>query len=68
MAISLTLVAIHLAAVPFTGSSVNPARSFGPAVIGGDAPDLWVYIVAPLVGAVIGWALYKLFETEEAAA
>ena len=65
MAISLTLVAIHLAAIPFTGSSVNPARSLGPAVIGGDGPDLWVYIVAPLVGAVIGWALYKLFDTEE---
>jgi glycerol uptake facilitator-like aquaporin len=30
-------------------------------VIGNDAPDLWMYIVAPLVGAVIGWALYRLF-------
>ena len=67
LAISLTLVAIHLAAIPFTGSSVNPARSFGPAVIGGDGPDLWIYIVAPLVGAVIGWALYRLFKVDEAA-
>lgn len=67
-AMSLTLAAIHLAAFPFTGSSVNPARSFGPAVIGGDGPDLWIYIVAPLVGAVVGWALYRLFKSEEAAA
>ena len=67
MAISLTLVAVHLAAIPFTGSSVNPARSFGPAVIGGDGPDLWVYIVAPLVGAVVAWALYKLFHGDEVA-
>lgn len=68
MAISLTLVAIHLAAIPFTGSSVNPARSFGPGVIGNNAPDLWLYIVAPLVGAVIGWALYRLFQSDEATA
>lgn len=61
VAISLTYVAVHLAAIPFTGSSVNPARSFAPGVIGNDAPDLWVYIVAPLVGAVIGWGLYRLF-------
>ncbi len=65
MAISLTYVAIHLAAIPITGASVNPARSLGPAVIGNDAPDLWVYLVAPLVGAVVGWALYRLFRSDE---
>jgi aquaporin Z len=64
LAISLTLVAIHLAAIPFTGASVNPARSFAPAVIGNDAPDLWVYILAPLVGAVVGWALFRLFHAD----
>ncbi len=65
VASSLTLVAIHLAAIPFTGSSVNPARSLGPAVIGGEGSDLWVYIVAPLVGAVVGWVLYYLFKSDE---
>jgi aquaporin Z len=64
VAISLTLTAIHLALIPFTGSSVNPARSLAPGVIGNNAPDLWVYLVAPLVGAVIGWALYRLFHAD----
>ena len=67
MAISLTLAAMYLAAIPFTGGSVNPARSFAPAVIGNDAPDLWVYIVAPLVGAVLGWALFRLFHADAVA-
>ncbi len=63
LAIPLTLVAIHLAAVPFTGSSVNPARSIAPALVGGDLSHLWVYIVAPVVGAVIGWAVWEGFES-----
>ena len=61
LAIPLTLVAIHLVAVPFTGSSVNPARSIGPAIIGGDLAHLWVYIVGPSVGAVIAWAVWMPF-------
>jgi len=63
-AIPLTLMVIHFALVPFTGSSVNPARSIASAVVGGDITSLWVYIVGPVVGAVIGWAIYR-FATGE---
>lgn len=61
-AIALTLVGVHLAGIPFSGSSVNPARSFGPAVVGGEiGSGLWVYLYAPLIGAVVAFALYRLF-------
>ncbi|MGH8944860.1 MAG: MIP/aquaporin family protein [Acidimicrobiia bacterium] len=63
-AISLTLVAVHLAGIPFSGSSVNPARSFGPAVVGADVGQLAVYIYAPLIGALLAWGLYRLFPVE----
>ena len=63
-AIPLTLMVIHFAIVPFTGSSVNPARSIASAVVGGDLTSLWVYIVGPVIGAVIGWAIYR-FATGE---
>ncbi|RPI24446.1 MAG: aquaporin [Actinobacteria bacterium] len=63
LGIAWTLVAIHLALIPFTGSSVNPARSIGPALVGGVGADLWLYIVAPLVGAAVGWALFKAVTT-----
>ena len=65
LVIPLTLVAIHFAAVPFSGSSVNPARSIGPALLGGDLSSLWIYLVGPIVGAVIGWAVWVLVARDE---
>lgn len=58
LAIPLTLVAIHFAAIPVSGSSVNPARTLGPAIVGNEWNDVWIYIVAPLLGAVIGAAIH----------
>jgi len=60
VAIGLTLLAIHFAIVPFSGSSVNPARSFGTALIGNRWTDFWIYIVAPPLGALLGWVLYTV--------
>jgi aquaporin Z len=65
--IGLTLVLIHLVSIPITGTSVNPARSLGPAVfVGGDAlAQLWAFIVAPVVGAVLAAVVWRYgFETE----
>jgi aquaporin Z len=59
LAIPLTLIAMHLAAVPFTGASLNPARSIAPALLGGDLSKLWIYLVAPVVGAVIAALIYR---------
>lgn len=65
-AIALALVGVHFAGIPFSGASVNPARSFGPAVVGGVFEnELWLYIYAPLIGAIIAFALYRLFPVEE---
>ena len=63
-AIPMALVVIHLAATGVTGASVNPARSLGPAIVGGDYTDIWVYIVGPLVGAAVGYYLDKLLNTD----
>ena len=58
-AIPLTLVVIHLAIVPFTGSSVNPARSLASAIVGGDLTGIWIYIIGPILGGLIGWGVFK---------
>lgn len=61
LVIGLTLVMIHLIGIPVTGTSVNPARPVGPAFfVGGTAlSQLWVFIVAPLLGGAIGGLLHK---------
>lgn len=60
LAIGLTLAAIHLVGINVTGVSVNPARSFGPAVLAGGKAlaDLWVFIVAPLAGGALAGLLH----------
>lgn len=62
LAIGITLAVIHIVGIQITGVSVNPARSFGPALLmGGQAmAQLWLFIVAPAAGAVIGGALFRL--------
>ena len=64
LAIGLTLVLIHLVCINLTGTSVNPARSFGPAIFaGGQAlKDVWVFIVAPLAGGALAACVWKCFE------
>ena len=54
IAISLALLVVHLAAVPLTGASVNPARTLGPAIIAAEYGDVWLYILGPAVGAIVG--------------
>jgi aquaporin Z len=62
-AIPLTLTVIHFAGIPFSGASVNPARSLAPALVGGtlDA-NILVWIVGPIVGAAIGWAVFRALD------
>lgn len=60
LVIGLTLTLVHIFGVPFTGTSVNPARSFGPALLSGGLAlqQLWVFIVGPLAGAMIAAFTY----------
>jgi aquaporin Z len=62
VAIGITLAVIHIVGIQVTGVSVNPARSFGPAVLAGGQAlgQLWLFIVAPAVGAVLGALLFRL--------
>ncbi|MHC1776557.1 MAG: aquaporin Z [Lentimicrobium sp.] len=68
LAIGVTLMLIHLVVIPVTGTSVNPARSFGPALFSGGMAlsQLWLFFVAPLLGAIVAAMVWKYgFETEE---
>lgn len=66
VAIGLALVLIHIVAIPITGTSVNPARSIGPAIFQGGAAlsQLWLFIVAPFLGAAISAVVWKGITTE----
>jgi aquaporin Z len=69
LAIGLTLILIHLVCINLTGTSVNPARSIGPALFAGGQAlcDLWVFICAPLVGAVLSALVWKGLSCEKSA-
>ena len=65
LAIGLTLIAIHLLGINITGTSVNPARSFGPALVGAASnpqalAQVWLFIVAPLIGAGVAGYLFRM--------
>jgi aquaporin Z len=62
LAIPLTLVAIHFAIATITGSSVNPARSIGSALVGGDLSQLWIYLIGPTLGGIIAYGVYKVMD------
>src|SRR4051812_40041657 len=65
LAIGLTLTAVHLIGIPLDGTSVNPARSLGPALFaGGDSlAHVWLFIVAPLIGAALAYAVVRAMST-----
>ncbi len=69
LAIGLGLATVHLIGIPLTGTSVNPARALGPAVIlGGDAlSQVWLFIVAPLVGGLLAAVVWLVLLAERAA-
>ncbi len=64
LSIGLSLVMIHLVGIPITGTSVNPARSLGPAVfVGGTAlGQLWLFLVAPIIGGILAALVWKAFK------
>lgn len=68
LVIGFTLTLVHIFGIHFTGTSVNPARSFGPALFaGGDAlANVWVFIAAPLVGGILAALVFKLFKSKKA--
>ncbi|MDR1706549.1 MAG: MIP family channel protein [Prevotella sp.] len=70
LAIGLTLILVHIVCIPITGTSVNPARSIGPAIFdaieGGKAlSQLWLFIVAPFLGAAIASIVWKAVDTDK---
>ena len=67
LVIPLTLIAIHFGSATVSGASVNPARSIGSALVGGNLGALWIYLVAPILGAIVGWAVFMALDEDEPA-
>ena len=74
LVIGLTLTFVHIVGIPLTGTSVNPARSIGPALVSALAgnfdplANLWIFIVAPLAGAVLAVIVFKVIKTAKSEA
>ena len=64
LSIGLTLVFVHLVSIPIDGTSVNPARSLGPALFAGTTAlsQLWLFIVAPIIGGILAAVVWKIFK------
>jgi aquaporin TIP len=60
IAIGLAVLVDHFVGIPLTGAGMNPARWFGPAAVGNEWTDWWVYILGPLIGAAIAALVYEL--------
>jgi len=65
LVIPFSLVALHFAMATITGASVNPARSLGSAIAAGNFDGIWIYLVGPVFGALVGWAIWKFAASEE---
>ena len=62
LAIPLSLIAFHFALATLSGASLNPARSIGSALVGGDLNQLWIYLVGPVVGGIVGWGVWRVID------
>ena len=67
LAIGLTLVIVHIVCIPITGTSVNPARSIGPALFEGITAlkQLWLFVVAPFIGAALSAIVWRVIDTDK---
>ena len=65
LVIGLTLVVVHILGIGLTGTSVNPARSFGPALIAGKMSGIWVFLLAPLVGGALAAVVYRFLDSDK---
>lgn len=60
LGMGVALAAVHFVGIAFTGASVNPARTFAPALVGGTWDGFWVFVAGPALGAILAWALYQI--------